>query len=207
MKKAFSLVELVFVMVILGILASFIIPSFSAKKQDADIATIKIQIAAIRAGIRDYTTSQIISGKTKQILEVKDIPKKWDENKNDTIYPLFLEDFGDHKELFSTVLPNPIKGTSNNTKNGWSKQNSSNKLTYEGRYFIRFGKEAIRFDYCSIATQTESSKQICPPTNDTDKYKYMGKFYCSDSDKKNAVCWVKNKFNKYKIYKKERLAL
>ncbi|ALV64890.1 type II secretion system protein [Campylobacter fetus] len=175
MKKAFSMIELIFVMVILGILASSMIPKFSAGRQDADIATIKIQIAAIRTGIRDFTTTQIIAGKTKDTLDVADIPSSWDESKNDTIYPFSLEGKDEVEKLFSTVLPNPIKGAKSKNENGWSKFDENGGTT-PGRYYVRFGNASVRFDYCSTATNQ------CSSTTDTP----LGQFYCSDDEIKKC---------------------
>ncbi|RUT51241.1 type II secretion system protein [Campylobacter fetus] len=186
MKKAFSLVELVFVMVILGILASFIITSFSAKKQDADIATIKIQIAAIRAGIRDYATSQIISGKTEVSYRPKDIYNfgsyiwETEPSKNESIYPLSLEGRFETKELFSLVLPkgHHIKGANNENEKGWSRFNDKGGTTYPGRYFVRFGNKSVQFDYCSEITNYISSYNICRSGNQPD-INLIGKLYCA----------------------------
>ncbi|EOG7052654.1 type II secretion system protein [Campylobacter fetus] len=185
MKKAFSLVELVFVMVILEILASFIIPSFSAKKQDADIATIKIQIAAIRAGIRDYTTSQIISGKTQvswRPFLANYASSTWDTvnpSENQSIYPLSLESRFETKELFSVVLPKGyhIKGANNKNEKGLSRFNDAGGTTFSGRYFVRFGKETVRFDYCSKTTNAASGS-ICG-SRDSPDANLTGKLYCT----------------------------
>jgi prepilin-type N-terminal cleavage/methylation domain-containing protein len=58
MKKAFTMIELIFVIVIIGILASVAIPKLSATRDDADISTI---IANARIAVNDfqnYYTSQ-----------------------------------------------------------------------------------------------------------------------------------------------------
>lgn len=51
MKNAFTMIELVFVIVILGILASVAIPKLAVTRDDAIIAKGKSQVAAIRSGI------------------------------------------------------------------------------------------------------------------------------------------------------------
>lgn len=52
-KKAFTIIELVFVIVVLGILAAVAIPKFSATRDDAIDARIKKQINAIRTSIEN----------------------------------------------------------------------------------------------------------------------------------------------------------
>ena len=50
-KNAFSMIELVFVIVVLGILASVAIPKFAATRTDAEISKGRADIASIRSGI------------------------------------------------------------------------------------------------------------------------------------------------------------
>ena len=53
MKKAFTMIELIFVIVILGILASVAIPRLAATREDAEIST---GIANLRTLLSDITT-------------------------------------------------------------------------------------------------------------------------------------------------------
>lgn len=62
MKKAFTLIELVFVIVILGILATVAIPKLIVTRDDAEIAKAKSQIAAVRSGIQLKRNEMILSG-------------------------------------------------------------------------------------------------------------------------------------------------
>ena len=59
MKKAFTMIELVFVIVVLGILASVAIPKFSATRDDATLARVKKQITAIRTSIENEKQAHI----------------------------------------------------------------------------------------------------------------------------------------------------
>jgi len=61
-KKAFSMIELVFVIVILGILASVAIPKFAATRTDAEISKARADIASIRAAIVSERQSRLIKG-------------------------------------------------------------------------------------------------------------------------------------------------
>ena len=60
MKKAFTMIELIFVIVILGILASVAIPRLAATRTDAEIATT---VANLRTLVSDASTYYVIKGK------------------------------------------------------------------------------------------------------------------------------------------------
>jgi len=66
MKQAFSLIELIFVIVIIGILASLAIPRFFSGISEAKIAKAKTQIATIKSGIASKYSKNIISGKADE---------------------------------------------------------------------------------------------------------------------------------------------
>ncbi|MCW8838630.1 MAG: type II secretion system GspH family protein [Thiovulaceae bacterium] len=61
-KKAFTMVELVFVIVVLGILAAIAVPRLTATREDAEITKGRADIASIRSAIMSERQSQIIKG-------------------------------------------------------------------------------------------------------------------------------------------------
>ena len=63
MKKAFTMVELIFVIVILGVLAMVAIPRLAGSKKDAEITRAKAEIAAIRSAIQTYRGANLLSQK------------------------------------------------------------------------------------------------------------------------------------------------
>ena len=67
MKKAFTLIEMVFVIVILGILAAVAIPRFSATRTDADITKGRADVSAIRSAIISERQSRLITGDSSYI--------------------------------------------------------------------------------------------------------------------------------------------
>lgn len=65
MKKtssAFTMVELVFVIVILGILAAVAIPRLAASRDDAVVVKGKSQVSAIRSGISLLKSKRLLEG-------------------------------------------------------------------------------------------------------------------------------------------------
>ena len=61
-RDAFSMIELVFVIVILGILASVALPRLSATRTDAQISKGRADIASIRSAIITERQSRLIAG-------------------------------------------------------------------------------------------------------------------------------------------------
>ncbi|KAB0612880.1 type II secretion system protein [Campylobacter hyointestinalis] len=105
MKKAFTLIELVFVIVILGVLASLAVPKIVGSSSDAEIVKAKTQIATIRTKIQLYANEKKLSGS-------QEYPNLEEEGK---------------EGLFSAILDNPIKAKTDQ-KYGWSK--NGDKYTF-----------------------------------------------------------------------------
>jgi general secretion pathway protein G len=59
MKKSFTMIELIFVIVILGILAAVAIPKLAATRDDADIAGKVSKIASVQNEIVSHVFSQV----------------------------------------------------------------------------------------------------------------------------------------------------
>ncbi len=62
MKKAFSLLELIFTISIIAIIATVAIPKFSNTLEKANIVKLKSDISAIREGLTRYKTNFILKG-------------------------------------------------------------------------------------------------------------------------------------------------
>jgi general secretion pathway protein G len=68
MKRfAFTMIELVFVIVVLGILAAIAIPRFAATRDDAQIAKGRSDVAAIRAAIVSERQGRLLQGNSAYI--------------------------------------------------------------------------------------------------------------------------------------------
>ena len=71
-KKAFSMIELVFVIVVIGILAAIAIPKFAASRNDALNVKAKTTVAAIRNAITTERQKRILRGNFTNITSLSD---------------------------------------------------------------------------------------------------------------------------------------
>ena len=87
--KAFTMVELVFVIVVLGILAGIAIPKLAATRDDATIAKMRGDIAAIRSGLSLVRSENMMRGvSTWPALEGSDEATLFDGVLQQPIYPM-----------------------------------------------------------------------------------------------------------------------
>lgn len=66
-KTGFTMIELIFVIVVLGILAAVAVPKFAATRVDAQISKGIADVASIRSGIVSERQSRLIKGSTGYI--------------------------------------------------------------------------------------------------------------------------------------------
>ena len=89
-KKAFTIIELIFVIIIIGILASIALPKFSESYKQSLISKAQSKVNAVRSAIQVYKTKHILLG--------------------DDPYPNTLS--SDNTHLFDKILPSAeIAGT------------------------------------------------------------------------------------------------
>ena len=96
--KAFTVIELIFVIVVLGILAGIAVPRLAATRDDATIAKMRGDIAAIRSGLSLVRSENMMRGvRTWPALEGSD-----------------------EATLFDGVLQRPIYPMKTGGRNGWT---------------------------------------------------------------------------------------
>ncbi len=98
MKKSFSILEIIFIIVIISILTAIAIPKLFNNISNANIIKLRADVALIRDGIKIYLNNQLLSNESNS-LDVLD-------NNNNS--------------LFELILTTPIISNQNNSGN-WSK--------------------------------------------------------------------------------------
>jgi general secretion pathway protein G len=66
-RNAFTMIEIVFVIVILGILSAIAIPKFAATRDDAEVAKILGDVHAVRSAIMSERQSRLVRGEVNFI--------------------------------------------------------------------------------------------------------------------------------------------
>ena len=122
--KAFTMIELVFVIVVLGILAGIAVPRLAATRDDATIAKMRGDIAAIRSGLSLVRSENMMRGETK--------------------WPAL--EGSDNATLFDGVLQQPIYPMKDGGRNGWTlKKDGSDNATSE--YIANVAGKKTTFSY------------------------------------------------------------
>ena len=116
MKKAFTLFELIFVIVVIGILATIAIPKFSATRDDAIITKAKSTVASIRSALSSEVQKRILKGDYTPISNLG----------GSSGYNQDLFDYFDGDSNGNRVLEYPIKSCKDSTATGcWIKSGAS----------------------------------------------------------------------------------
>ncbi|MDD7091093.1 MAG: type II secretion system protein [Campylobacteraceae bacterium] len=111
MKKGFTMIELIFVIVILGILASVAIPRLAATREDAEISAAVANIRTLISDVSAYYTAKGEFGSAKWS-EITNVPVKKDTNGGDTTATAdaYLK-VGDAKDCIKVQLVNRVTTT------------------------------------------------------------------------------------------------
>jgi len=80
-KKAFSLMELMVVIIILGLLASFVLPSLTGKSEDAKKKLVCVQMKSIAQALKIYKIDNSSYPSTEDGLELLATKKYFEDSK------------------------------------------------------------------------------------------------------------------------------
>jgi len=144
MKKSFTLLELIFVIVVIGILAGVALPRLFTGISDAKLSKVKTQIATIRAGISSAYSKNIMSGDSDKCPELEG---------------------SDNSKLFENVLVTPI--IPNQPDINWTLESNS---TTQTKYKLVIGNENTTFTYKKDTSKNcpftcKSSDDLCKQLN------------------------------------------
>lgn len=131
------MIELVFVIVILGILAAVAIPKLAATRDDAHIASGRADILAVRSGIITERQARMFRG--------------------DSSYESSL---GGATVLFGKVLQTPIR--SSTSSGGWTKTSDTLYKFHLGPVVLDFDYEDTNGTFnCSTTDGSAKQDQLC----------------------------------------------
>ena len=146
-KSAFTMIELVFVIVVIGILASVAIPRLAATRDDAEITKARVVVASIRNALSMERQKRILRGVFRPITAVGGNT----EGSDTFVFGNFHDANGDTN---SSVLEYPLKASTNSGH--WSINVGSTEYTFNQNsmtnpiFEIRNGKfECLTTSDCS----------------------------------------------------------
>ncbi|RLA79425.1 MAG: hypothetical protein DRG78_12990 [Epsilonproteobacteria bacterium] len=134
MKKAFTILEIIFTLIIISILLVVAIPKLFNNLSNANIIKLKTDLVLIKSAINDYNQKQIYLN-TNQLLEVLG---------------------NDENQLFNIILDTPIVAQKNIAGN-WSKQS----LTIYNAWIDNTNSIKFEFDKIKQTFKCDTSKQYC----------------------------------------------
>ena len=139
--KAFTMLELTFVIVIIGILAAIAIPKLAATRDDAIIAKARSTVASVRNAIATERQKRILRGDFTPITLVD----SGNANQNDS--PIF--DRFDGNSSSNRVLEYPLRTCKDGTSTGCWIRTDATTYTYRmpiGNTHVDFNITNNRFD-------------------------------------------------------------
>ncbi|MBZ7984188.1 prepilin-type N-terminal cleavage/methylation domain-containing protein [Campylobacter sp. RM12647] len=138
MKKAMSMMEIIFVIVIIGILAGVAIPKLFAGRDDAQILKLKETLALIRSGIEQYKQNSLYTDGTSKYPEGLCLDAKRDKGTT------CQNNMKNSNSFFAAVLKNPVTfGSKQGSWDGWT--NSVVNETFI--YYADNNKNGYVFEY------------------------------------------------------------
>ncbi len=138
MKKSFTMLELIFVIVVIGILAGVAIPRLFSGVSDAEIAKVKSDVATVRTAISTRYGKNVMEG-------------------NDSC-PSLEKNPDDNTTVFENILTYPIKKNTGTVK--WDGNGTDYNVTIESKtihfyYHQNNPDEGCKFE-CNASASTSA---------------------------------------------------
>lgn len=114
--KGFTMIELVFVIVIIGILSAIAIPKFAATRDDAIITRARETVASVRSALATERQKRVLRGAFTNIGDLGDSTYAFRYFDNNSSYP---------------VLEYPIKNCATGQRECWNRD-SATQYTFKG---------------------------------------------------------------------------
>ena len=142
-KPAFTMVELIFVIVVLGILAAVAIPKLAASRDDAVLVKGKSQVSAIRSGIAMQKSKRLLEG----------------NNAGGTYYPATLETTATSNLFNNGILEyGLVKGTSDGQ---WNRTTDYNATVVKYDFTLLGGPAKFEYDKSNGQFTCVSPASLC----------------------------------------------
>ncbi len=153
-RSAFTMVELVFVIVVLGILASIAIPKLAASRDDAHVTRAISTVAAVRSAIVNERQLRLFRGRTNYITR---LDRGVAGNVGD---PLFDSNVSTATDPENILLAYPV--ISDNQSGGWMKTGANTyTFTLTGvAVAFTYTPATGRFD-CNRDAADADEKELC----------------------------------------------
>lgn len=140
MRRAFTMIELVFVIVVIGILAAIAVPKFSATRDDATAVKARTTVASIRSAISTEIQKRMMAGNYNGISNLGGVTNGYDK-------PIF--DYFDGNNQNNRILEYPPHSCKSSSSRGcWMRTGGNTyRYLYSGSSdYVDFKVENNRFD-------------------------------------------------------------
>lgn len=141
-RKAFTMIELVFVIVVIGILSAIAIPKLAATRDDAEITKARATLAAVRNAIASEHQKRILRGDFTNITSL---------NAGGAMFDTFSADGSGNN---NRVLEYPLQSCGSGERSCWSANGTTYTYTlYDGR--------TVNFSLANNRLTCTSSNTLC----------------------------------------------
>jgi len=154
MKRAFTMIELVFVIVVIGILTMIAVPKFSATRDDAMATRAKTTVANIRTAMSSEVQRKILKADYTPITDVGGVTNSYDK-------PIF--DYFNSSNTNGRVLEYAPRSCKNSSSTGcWMRTGTSSyvyKMPSGIGGDVKFNVNNNRFD-CDTVYNAEGCRKL-----------------------------------------------